>query len=215
MAPSPIRSAPRSPTAFLSNNDKRIQESLLASPTPRSWEFVDNILTGPLGSLGKPRLLNIAVAGKVGEEAANHLAETLKDMTACKDPNWLLDISLKEAGANLPSTLRGSLVLAYSLCHVANTPPRIIKSAAIMKRLGETLNDPSLNDKEKAAINNPTHISGNEISALGIERLMRKAEEKGWTDEILSSNAPGADDVRNYLIDLDRRQRQFDTDLAA
>lgn len=186
---------------LLSNNAQRIEKDLIAAPTARSWERASNVLKHCQDQKLDRRLTTIAISGEVGSEAASHLELTLKDMAECADPFKLMKTSLSEIPDLLPTTVRAGVALAFALHSIAETPEDLVKAAGILQLM-------AIHRKAKdltQTVENGAPMNGSEIAALGIEKLLGKAEANDILDAVLETPAPGSQLLHDYIESVQQR----------
>ena len=194
---------------LLNRNKRRIELDLVVSESPRSWERASHILKACLADHGleEEALVEAAVSGAVGDEGAEEVIMTLKDLQDLGDPRRLLRLDIAadkpKIRSVLPTTVRGGVALAYALSAIAQTEAEIKKAVAIMTMYSE-MDGPALQQTR----NGHYPMSGAQIASLGVERLYHKASQ--ISDElavrIASDPGPGHKEILDFLARSGRRR---------
>jgi hypothetical protein len=188
---------------LLSCNTRRINEDLTASPTMRAWERVSHLLYQFLGDQPKDekrlKTAEIVASGVVGAEAAGHLILTVRDINECANPAQLLKTPLAKVEPLLPHTVRAGVALAFAFGHICNDAASIVKAAAIIAKFEHK---PA--QAMKSTIDG-VPMKGREIATLGVERLIRKAEDLKLMAQIADGRLEGSDVLFAYTEQLAER----------
>ena len=195
---------------LLSNNKERIESDHTVGMTMRAWESVSGLLETFLGDNPKSEdyeenlsLTETVISGRVGIFSAGHLILTIRDINECADPRVLLQEPLSQVERQLPSTIRGGIALAFAFGHICKTSQGIAKAAAIMT-LFERKDPNDLKTTDGAL-----PMLGREIATLGVERLLRKAEELNLIDDIVNLRMEGSDILLEYIDKTARRHHEM------
>jgi hypothetical protein len=159
---------------FLEMCEKRVKNNLAIAPSPRGWARVSKIFKAFKASGQPAAVLEHAVAGIVGQEAAGELFLVLEELKDAVDVQRLMEMDDKERRKNLPKTLTALYGLTYALLPMIKDGKSIETVFEILLAIKET----PIRD-----------VPNEEIATLGFEMAIERGEKLGLLKEMIASKA--------------------------
>lgn len=188
---------------LLSENEERIKNEYVASPTARAWEDVcvlahvflpDMSIVKSTSPEAKMQVLlaHASFAGRVGKDAAGHLMATIEDITEGADIPLLMEKYDRLEASDFPKTMRGALGMSFAVSSKVDTEDKAMRAFMILQSF-----------REHCAKGGDANIR--EATTFAMEKIFLALEKNRWLAAAQANTGRYGRGIADYLKEVGER----------